>query len=186
MAQKKSTKTVAQNIFTPSQLSDLNLILNEIENFFSKELVKLKKTNPFTITQTKDGFDLGFYRIKKVEDLYEVKTLADDKLADFTTISHAVLYCCLIVKKIFRIADDLASLHQEYIQTKNEYIICESNFNNVLKKKTKSNDDWWKHDLYQTKTIEAKMKFNISKSKLVEFTKYNHMLKKLKTTHSLD
>jgi hypothetical protein len=178
MEQKKG-----QILFTASQTNDINLLLGEIEKFFSKELVKIKKAAPFTITPTVDGFDLGFYRVKKVDDSFTVSTRAGDQLAEFVVISHATLYCCLLVKKIFGVADQLSVLHANYIETKNELTIRNSKLG-ALKPKTA--DDWWKYDLYLNKMNESRVQFIRSKSKLVEFSKHNHMLKKLKTNFSID
>jgi hypothetical protein len=172
-----------QQLFTESQTKDVNSLLLEIEKFFSKELVKIKKAQPFTITPTKDGFDLGFYRVNKVNDSFIVSTFAGDKLAEFVVISHATFYCCLMVKKVFRLADELADLHKNYLETRNEFNIRDYMFRSL---KPKSTEEWFKHDLYSNKVNEARLKFVESKDKLIEFSKYNQMLKKLKTTQSLD
>jgi hypothetical protein len=181
--EKKQISKTESKLFTESQTKDINLLLGELEKFFSKELVKIKKASPFIITPVQDGFDLGFYRVKKVNDTFIVSTIAGDILAEFLVVSHATLYCCLLVKKVFRLADELSDLHKSYIETKNEFNVRDNKRKN-LKPKTK--DDWWKYDLYSNKTNEAKLKFMDSKAKLIEFSKHNHMLKKLKMSQSID
>lgn len=172
--------------FTKSLKIEIGNALSHIEKFSAKEIAKLKKENPFTITKTKDGFDLGFYKIVKQGDIFVVTTNTHETLASFVIASHAVLYCALLIKKIFNLADDLDKIHAEYILHQSDCLIHQWKLATIAEKKTKSNDDWWYYDLQQMKLSQSKSKFEAAKAQMNEFTKYNSLLKKLKTTFSLD
>lgn len=177
-----ATKKV-QKLFTPSQVNDINSLLGEITKFTSKELQKIKKAEPFTAVATPDGFEVGYYKIRHQSDLYLVSTQSDATLAEFVSSSLAVLYCCLLVKKLYPLTDRLSSLSTAYIISQNEFNVRSGR---IAALKPKTPDEWWKYDLYANKLNEAKVKLEIAKNELRDFTKHNAFLKKLKTNYTLD
>lgn len=123
---------------------------------------KLNKHDPIIVPIGKNGYIVGNYAIKKIQNHYKMMYRYNDKELEFNSLSNAVNYSIC--------------QHRKQNQTANEILKLDTQIGNLLieeqlyQNKIKRVKDMFKKDYYSNRLTQVRSNLNLAKHRLEKTT----------------
>jgi len=124
---------------------------------------ELIKQNPsLCIPYGPNGYIIGTYKITGTPNrVWEVCTAYGDRMHDFHDKAAAVFYCYYLSRNVFTRAQELLTIDSEIFKLSNDIGYYQHGYKQALKRQ-----DWFKVDLFTTRTEQAKVQLAQAQERL--------------------